>query len=247
MLALSPFLAGLKPRDGGRFSALVGAALAPAFGFLALLGAGDHRHSEPLQVAALVTSLLWLPLLAEHWRRFDWPAGSRKWLGAMAAWGAVLAASGLLAGLPGTAEKIKYTNVLVAHVHAAAAGVVTAWLFVVLAALAEKRGLPPRRRRLFADGRAFWSWQAGTALQVGALFVVGWAEGRDPQILWSGAPLVAAGYGRAPRRRSADGCGRMALAGRPPTASGRPCPSGQGRPRRGRPSHGSWLRPALKY
>lgn len=195
VLVLSPFLAGLKPRDGGRFSAVVGAALFLHFGFLALLGPGDHRNDEPLQLAALISALIWLPLVAEHWRRFAWPAGSRPWLGAMAGWGLVLTLSGLLAGLPGTADRIKYTNVLVGHVHAAAAGVVTAWLFVVLATVAEQRGLRRRRRRaLFADGPAFWSWQVGCVLQVGALFLVGWAEGANPQILWSGAPLVSAGY-----------------------------------------------------
>ncbi len=194
VLAASPFFAGLRPRDGGRFTMLVFALFGLHFLFLARLGPGDHTHTEPLQVVALGSSLIWLPLLWEHWRRFQWPAGSHRWVYAMAGWGLVLAGSGLLAGLPGAAERIKFTNFLVGHVHAAAAGLLTAWLFVLLAALGEKRGLEPRQQRLFADGKAFAAWQAGSILSVAALLLVGWAEGRSPEILWSGAPLVTAGY-----------------------------------------------------
>lgn len=195
LLALTPFLTGLRPRDGGRFSFFVFAALAGHFVFLALLGGGDHSHREPLQVAALFSSLLWLPLLFEHWRRFAWPARSRRWVWAMAAWGLVLASTGLLAGAPGMAERIKYTNTLVGHVHAAVAGLTTAWLFVLLDQIAERRGLGAAGRSLFADRPAFAAWQLGSVLQVCALSLVGQAEAGSPQILWSGAAVVSWGYG----------------------------------------------------
>lgn len=195
LLALTPFFTGLVPRDRGRFSWLVFSALGLHFLFLALLGGGDHSHREPLQVAALVSALLWLPLLAEHWRRFPWPAASRRWVGAMAGWGLVLAVTGYLAGAPGMAERIKYTNTLVGHVHAAVAGLVTAWLFVLLDRIAERRGAGAGFRRLFADQPAFVSWQLGSVLQVAALALVGRAEALSPQVLWSGAAVVRSGYG----------------------------------------------------
>lgn len=195
LLALSPFLAGLRPRDGGRFSLLVAAALAGHFLFVGLLGSGDHRQAEPLQQAALWSSLIWLPLLWEHLRRFPWPRSCRPWVLAMGAWGLVLALTGLLAGLPGVAARIKYTNFLVGHVHAAVAGLVTAWLFVLLAVVGRARGLPPAALGAFADLPAFIAWQAGSVLHIGALLALGWAEGRSPGLLWSGAPAVAWAYG----------------------------------------------------
>jgi hypothetical protein len=192
-MALSPFFAGQRPRDGGRFSALLFPLLGLHFLFLGALGGGDRSHREPLQVAAIWSALIWLPLLFEHWRRFPWRAGSRQWVWAMAFWGLVLAATGVAAGAPGMAERIKYTNTLVGHVHAAVAGLITAWLFLLLEQIAEKRGLAGLG--LFADRPAFAAWQLGSLLQVGALLVVGHAEALSPQILWSGADVVRWGYG----------------------------------------------------
>ena len=194
LLALFPFFAGLRPRDGGRFSFLVFGLFGLHFFFLSRLGPGDHSHREPLQIAALVSALIWLPLLWEHLRRFPWPEKSRLWVYAMGGWGIVLALTGLVAGLPGMAEKIKYTNTLVGHVHAAAAGLVTAWLFALLAVIGEKRGLPASVARLFGDPVAFLAWQAGSVLHIGALLLVGRAEGAAPEILWSGAAIVNFGY-----------------------------------------------------
>ena len=195
LLALSPYFVGLRPRDGGRFARIVFGVFALHFVFAMLLGPGDHSHREPLQVAALFSSLIWLPLLWEHLRRFPWPASSRLWVLAMAGWALVLAGTGVIAGLPGMAEKIKYTNTLVGHVHAAAAGLVTAWLFVLLDVIAERRDLPAAFRNLFADRPAFFAWQLGSVLHIGALLLVGQAEGTSPQILWSGSAIVSVLYG----------------------------------------------------
>lgn len=195
LLALSPYFVGLRPKDGGRFARLVFGLFALHFVFAGLLGPGDHSHREPLQVVALFSALIWLPFLWEHLRRFPWPATSRLWVLAMGGWALVLAGTGVVAGIPGMAEKIKYTNTLVGHVHAAAAGLVTAWLFVLLDVIAERRGLHPEFRRLFADPKAFAGWQLGTFLHIGALLLVGRAEGAAPQILWSGAGIVTFAYG----------------------------------------------------
>lgn len=194
VLALSPFLAGLRPRDGGKLSRWIFGLLAAHVAVAVLLGQGPHSHREPLQIAVLASSLIWLPLLWAHLARFPWPATSRPWVAAMAAWAAVLAATGLVAGLPGGAERVKFTNFLVGHVHAAAAGMVTAWLFVMLDVLARRRAVRPQILQLFGDRAAFASWQAGTALHIAALLVLGWAEGARPGLLWGGSPLVVVCY-----------------------------------------------------
>lgn len=194
LLALFPYLAGLKARDGGRFARLLFPLFGLHFLFVSWLGPGDHSHREPLQLVALFSALIWLPLLWHHLRLFPWPESSRLWVGAMGGWAIVLAATGVVAGIPGMAERIKYTNTLVGHVHAAAAGLVTAWLFVLLDVVLERRGAAPALRRLFADRPAFIAWQAGSVLHIGALLLLGQAEGASPQILWSGAPIVAFCY-----------------------------------------------------
>ena len=194
VLALSPYLCGLLPRDGGRFARRVFAGLGAHFLLLALLsvaGPGDRSNAEPVQIAAMASALIWLPILWRHLRLFPWPAASRLWSLAMAGWSLVLAATGLVAGLPGMAVKIKYTNFLVGHVHAAAAGFLTAWLFVLFEMAARQGG---ETSSPAADRKAFFGWQLGCLLQVLALLMVGGAEGAAPEVLWSGAPVVAAGY-----------------------------------------------------
>lgn len=188
VLALSPFLAGLRPRDGGHFARRVLAGLAAHFLLVLASGPGDHANGEPLQVAALLSSLIWLPLLWRHLALFPWPRFLRRWVAAMAGWSLVLAATGLLAGLPGMAERIKYTHFLVGHVHAAAAGFLTAWLFVLLGLAAQARGSEGGGPA--GDATAFFAWQGGTLLHVASLLVLGWQEGAAAELLWSGAPAV---------------------------------------------------------
>ena len=48
---------------------------------------------------------------------------------------------------------------------------------------------------ILLDRPAFFAWQLGSVLHIGALLLVGQAEGTSPQILWSGSAIVSVLYG----------------------------------------------------
>lgn len=161
-LGLPAFL-GLARR--GRFT-LWGVALGLSWLVFAVIDRGHASHHAPAQIAALAVLLAWIPLLPLAWERHAWPAAARPWLRAAAAWWALLVLSGWVTFLPGVSEALKFTHGLVAHAHLAMAGLVTsvnAAIIVVLSARAAPRPV-------------FLTWQAGCALYVGAMLVLGARE-----------------------------------------------------------------------
>ena len=175
LVAGTPLLLHLRPRRLAvalRTFALIGLH----FGLFLLLDHGDHSHHEPLQVAALASLLVWLPLLRAHLREFDWPPTARRWLLAAGAWALVLVATGLFAFLPGVLERWKFTHSLVGHAHVALAGFVSAWNLLVLVVL-DRGGAIARS----LDGRrSFVLWNAGLVAHLVALFALGALEASSP-------------------------------------------------------------------
>jgi cytochrome c oxidase cbb3-type subunit 1 len=159
----------------------VHAALLPAFGF------GDQPHSSPRQIAAIASVLLWPLPLARHLLGHVWPAGSRRWLAALGAWGTLLAGSALVTFLPGVLDRVKFSHALVGHAHLAMAGFSSALAALVLHALLADRGTASP----LAAPRPFALWQAGAALQVLALVALGALEAGDPALLARADPRVA--------------------------------------------------------
>jgi cytochrome c oxidase cbb3-type subunit 1 len=107
-----------------------------------------------------------VPLLGSYWRGFAWPEAARPWLRAALAWWTLLVASGWVMFLPRVSEALKFTHALVAHAHLAMAGVVTSvngLLLTTLLRRATPRGV-------------FGRWQAGCALYVAAMLVLGVSE-----------------------------------------------------------------------
>jgi cytochrome c oxidase cbb3-type subunit I len=185
---LCPYLLDLTPTRPTRRAAWLSFGLfglhALAFG---LLDHGDHSHRELAQFAAVASLAVWPPVLWLWLRRFQWPAGSGRWLAAFAAWGTLLVGTAIATFLPGVLERLKFTNGLVAHAHLAMAGMVTSFLLLALVATGAGHGLG----RPLAAARPFWLWNLGTLLHVGALLVAGWIEGGDlGWIVRGGAPLT---------------------------------------------------------
>ena len=150
--------------------------------FFAFVGLGDHTHREPLQIAAVVSLLVWAWLLPRWLARFEWPAGSRPWLAAFLAWGGALLASAVPMFLPGLLDRIKFTNALVGHAHLAMAGLATSFAALLLLALNRETEL----RDVFADRAAFVLWHAGNAAHVAVLAGAGALEAADPGIVFRG-------------------------------------------------------------
>ncbi len=154
---------------------------------LALPAHGDESHHSWLQIFSLTSLTVWLPLLRAHLRRFDWPAASRPWLGALGAWGLLLVATGVLGFLPGVLERWKFTNALVAHAHVAMAGLVTALDVLVLQVLLRSP-FPGGSARVdvdpFAQRFPFLLWQGGNLLGAVVLLVLGTREGIEPALLF---------------------------------------------------------------
>lgn len=176
MLA-GPVLLGLPTADGGRRRrrAVVGwLAHVALMGVLVVwLGGGDRSHHEPLQVAALLSTIPWLPTLVWTSKVEAWSPVARRWLAAAAFWGVVTLATGIVAGWPGLAEAWKFTNGLVGHVHAAVAGLTTSWLVAFLAAAVDSASFGASLR-----GLGLWGWQLGLLAQVAALLILGTLEGQ---------------------------------------------------------------------
>lgn len=142
------------------------ALLAASWGVFALIDRGHTSHHAGSQIAALAVLIAWVPLLALHWRGYDWPAEARPWVRAACVWWALLVASGWVTFLPGVSEALKFTHGLVAHAHLAMAGLVTSVNAAILVTLA---------RRAAPAGVFAW-WQAGCAAQVAVLLGLGAVE-----------------------------------------------------------------------
>ncbi|HEX4956491.1 MAG TPA: hypothetical protein VF017_24145 [Thermoanaerobaculia bacterium] len=187
-----PSLFGLAQRTGRRgpgglatASLLAGHVLA----FL-LLDHGDHSHRELAQLLAVASLLVWPPWLTLYLGRFVWPAATRRWLLAFGAWGAVLFGSAVLTFLPGVLDRLKFTDALVAHAHLAMAGMSTAFLMLILAALGEESGLAAA----LDAPRPFQLWNAGLALMIVALGTAGALEGADPGLGAQGGTALTVAY-----------------------------------------------------
>ncbi len=151
-------------------------------------GMGDRLHSDPRQILAIASVLLWPYPLARHLLGHVWPAASRRWLVALGAWGTLLAASALATFLPGVLDRAKFTHALVGHAHLAMAGFTSAFAALLLHALLAEAGVASP----LAAARPFRLWQAGTALHVVALVALGALEAGDPALLVRADPRVAA-------------------------------------------------------
>jgi cytochrome c oxidase cbb3-type subunit 1 len=128
-------------------------------------------HFDVVQIGAMLFLLPWVYLLPRDWSRFTWPDGSGVWRVAIFVWWALLVLSGLLMYLPGTLDRLKFTQGLVAHTHLAMAGFTTSFCALLLVLLTGKR-----------IGGA-WSvavWHLAALAMIVVLAVMGWREGHEP-------------------------------------------------------------------
>ncbi len=176
------------PRLPGRSGALASFVLAAQGMLYVALGGGDRSNSDPRQVAALASLVVWAFLLPHELGRFEWPAGSRPWLRALFGWGALLLATGVAQFLPAVLSRAKFTNLLVAHAHVAMAGFASA-----LAMLLLQAGLAGGSARgVLIERASYWFWQGGLALHGGALVAIGLLEAGDPAAMLRGGPRIEA-------------------------------------------------------
>jgi cytochrome c oxidase cbb3-type subunit 1 len=175
LFGLLPLLLGVPRQRGTRwFWPVVGVGWL----FFDLLDRGDTSHHNWAQIAGLGLLLPLIPVLIAYWRAFAWQDAARPWLRAVLVWWGLLVVNGWLSFLPGFSERLKFTNGLVAHSHLAMAGLLTCHGGLILAELTGRR-----TRRW-----AFVTWQAGCAVQIVALLVLGWTEGLDPAASYRGEP-----------------------------------------------------------
>jgi cytochrome c oxidase cbb3-type subunit 1 len=188
ILLATPALLGLPQAPGAcRRTRRLAVGLALHLAVLAALPWGEASHHDPLQIAAMASLLPWPIWLLRIGRGVQWPEGARPWLLAFAGWGAFLTASACLLFLPGWLERAKFTNLLVGHAHAAMAGMLSAYLAVILLALS------PDARGLGSPG-AFWAWQAGSVLHVLATKGAGGLEAFHPGIAFSASTAFSTLY-----------------------------------------------------
>jgi len=179
---ITPFV--LKLNFTSRMSAFVPSLFLLIFHLIAfgLLDHGDRSHHEWIQIIALSSLIVWVPLLVRHVRRFKWPEGSRSWLIAFAGWGAALTLNGIFTFMPHILESWKFTNALVAHVHIAMAGMITSFNMLVLVVINQKTSL----HIAFSSKTRFWWWQAGTVIHAASLLIAGTLESLNPAWLFTG-------------------------------------------------------------
>jgi cytochrome c oxidase cbb3-type subunit 1 len=164
---------------------LYGFYLAGSIALNAGLKHGNVTHHDLGHILGLASLAGWVPLVWRYARSFDWPAAARPWLAAAFAWWLMLVVTGFLVFLPEVADRLKFTNGLVAHAHLAMAGLVTSLHVAILAALG---GWRPSRW-------SGWAWHGGTVVQVVALAWLGWHEGAEPALLYVRGGLADACYG----------------------------------------------------
>lgn len=186
IFGLVPWLLRLPPAADPRPRRWFAGAFLLSLALYAGLNHGDASHHSPEQILGLGSLVIWLPLTWLYGRTFEWTPVSRRWLGAAFAWWCLLVVTGWLDFLPGISERVKFTNVLVAHSHLAMAGVVTSLNLALLLNL----GPAPGRQQ-----GSFWLWQAGCVLHVAALGWIGWREGVEPGVLYVRGGVADLCYG----------------------------------------------------
>ncbi len=191
ILVLFPLLLGFRAIDGGRATRGAAVLLLLHATWFAMIDHGDVSHRAPGQSLVLASLAVWLPLLIVQWRTFDWASGDRRWLVALAFWGAMLLATGIIGYLPGVLETWKFTNAFVAHAHIAMAGLITSFNAVLLTNLNR----PGALSAVFADGGSLWRWNTGLLVFAVSLLALGTAEGLHPGLLFERSGFVTAAYG----------------------------------------------------
>ncbi len=157
--------------------------------FFAVMSHHDASGREPLQVLAVASVIIWLPLLVWHFRRFSLPRAERPWLLAFGGWAVWLVLSSIVEFHPAFLVDVKFTNALAGHSHAAMGGMLSSLNMVILLALNRGRESSLRVTRL-----SFWLWQTGLAVQVVGLTWLGLVEGEHPGVLFSANSGVTAVY-----------------------------------------------------
>jgi cytochrome c oxidase cbb3-type subunit 1 len=186
-----PHLLGLAPRQDAA-STTIGTLALLAHGLAAsVLGHGDGTHRQPEQQLAMVSLIPWLLFMIWHWQRFTWPPATRRWRAAVGVWAAWLLLTAIITYFPGILDRLKFTNSLVAHSHAAMAGLLTSFNLLLLTTLGRAGELPAGLHH----AGAFWAWQLGCASYVLAFTVLGWVEGGQPGLLFAPSALVSTVYG----------------------------------------------------
>ena len=191
IILFSPTLLSIPSRAPlPRWTRILPPLLVAHFAGYLLLERGDASHHAADQISGLFTLLPWPFVLTSRLRLHAWPAGTRRWLLAFAAWGVVLTVSACLMFLPGALEKSKFTNAFVAHTHMAMAGMLTSFLMIVLIALN-----PGDTAGALGDSKPFWIWQAGCMLHVLSMFGAGACEAVNPGVLFGPSTAINLLYG----------------------------------------------------
>jgi cytochrome c oxidase cbb3-type subunit 1 len=186
IFGLMPWLLRLPPVGPAWRRRWFAAGFALSLSLYAGIGHGDASHHRPDQIVGLGSLVIWIPLVWWYARGFQWAPASRRWLVAAFGWWALLVLSGWLIFLPEVADRVKFTNVLVAHSHLAMAGLVTSLHLALLLNLGPGRA---------PHATSFWLWQAGCALHIGVLAGLGWQEAAHPALLSTRGGVADLCYG----------------------------------------------------
>ena len=186
IFGLLPWLLRLEPVGGAQPRWWFAAAFVLSVLLWAGISHGNASHHRLDQIIGLGSLAVWIPLVWFYARTFAWSPESGRWLAAAFAWWLLLVLTGWFGFLPGISERVKFTNVLVAHSHLAMAGLVTSLHVALLLNLGP--GQAPRPG-------SFWLWQLGCVLMVGALCWLGWGEGAEPARLYVRGGMADLCYG----------------------------------------------------
>jgi cytochrome c oxidase cbb3-type subunit 1 len=135
------------------------------------LNLGNSSHYDLDQILGLTSILIWLPILIYYYKNLSWDKELSLWLKSFLCWGAFLVVTAVLMFQPGILDKVKFTNIIVAHVHIAMAGMITSFLMIVLHTL-----IPKGFGNFLIDKKIFILWQAGLSLKIISLLLLGIIE-----------------------------------------------------------------------
>lgn len=198
VFALVPYILG-RTRRSSRWYPAYWILLGFSFLVYLFIQHGSVANTGHDQIAGLGILLIMVPALIGYLRLWEWPAGAGPWLAAFLVWWGLLTLNGWVTFLPGILGTLKFTNALVAHAHLAMAGMITAFNFLILSALAERAR--DEMHPIFGGRAPFILWNGACLLMVLVLLLQGIREGRDPSVLFGPDPvtqmiyLVRAGCG----------------------------------------------------
>ncbi len=147
----------------------------------------DSSNYDIDQIIGLTSLVIWIPLLFRYYNSFQFRKPAFLWLLGALIWGTILVVSAVIMFLPKSLEMAKFSNILVAHVHLAMGGFVSALCMVILCSMPYGKGVG----EILGHKNTYLIFQFGLLFYLISLLILGYLEHITSGVLYTypGSPI----------------------------------------------------------